>query len=273
MKAPPATASAFTLIELLVVIAIIAILVGMLLPALGKAKQQAHKARCLGNLRQVGLGLKMYVDEHAETFPPAHSSQLDPRASPDYTHGNSLGGKDSRPDTASNFPPATNRLLAPYVSAWESFRCPADRGAQIGTFKLRPTIYEVSGCSYRFNHNLQQDYQNLNVAEDPFYNLAGKKESWPPDPSRFIMMHEPAAYPWNQSGVIEVTQWHNATRPGQMFSAATLKDSEKLVAPTLFVDGHAQQCDFTASIRNNPRRALEPKPGWIWYKPARGNGG
>jgi hypothetical protein len=122
-------------------------------------------------------------------------------------------------------------------------------------------VYQAYGCCYRLNARLQAD--TVFTADDPTNNLCGKKLSWVQSPARFIMFHEPDGYAYQGLFV----HWHGASRTALKIDASDLwKDPDPFVAPTLFVDGHAQTCNFTSAFKNNPSLPLEDGKDWIWYQ-------
>ena len=102
----------FTLIELLVVIAIIAILAAILFPAFARARENARRASCMSNMKQIGLGIMMYTQDYDETYPIQSFGNVD-----------RYSEISTQPITSLN----QNWINStyPYVKSWQLFKCPS----------------------------------------------------------------------------------------------------------------------------------------------------
>ena len=112
------TRCGFTLTEMLVVLAIVVTLAGISFPLVRAGLRASHKAGCLSNLQQIGIGLEAYLQDNNQRMPEL------------------LAGRKSRSDEG----PVLEELLAPYLESEEVFHCPADK-----------EVFAASGSSYLWN--------------------------------------------------------------------------------------------------------------------------
>jgi prepilin-type N-terminal cleavage/methylation domain-containing protein/prepilin-type processing-associated H-X9-DG protein len=150
--------NAFTLIELLVVIAIIAILAAMLLPALAKAKAKAQQAYCLNNVKQLGLGMIIYVGDNNDTYAGAASANTYGFHVEDWIYwrvGQTM--PDGTPASLDKSPLV--KVLGTGGST-NMFRCPMDQND-----KDRVTYEQVAGVPYLYSYEFTS--YNLQSATGP----------------------------------------------------------------------------------------------------------
>ncbi|MCB1126355.1 MAG: type II secretion system protein [Verrucomicrobiae bacterium] len=229
--------SAFTLIELLVVIAIIAILAGMLLPALSKAKLKAQGIQCMSNLRSLMLAFSMHADDHEGRVACAMGDAPDTWMT---------GRVDFSPDNESNWNierDIKQSPLWPYAPSHEIFHCPGDRSRvqpSSGPF-AGTTVPRVRSHSMNYWIGAWNGKDRLNVGGDTTWRVYRQLgDMVDPGPSMtfvFVDMREDKV----NTGSFLVDMQGYPDQPGQLrFWEDYPASYHHLAGGVSFADGHAE---------------------------------
>jgi prepilin-type N-terminal cleavage/methylation domain-containing protein/prepilin-type processing-associated H-X9-DG protein len=212
----------FTLIELLVVVAIIAILLAILLPALGSARAQGTKAKCMANLRAIAQGFNAYsVDDVSGFTAPVHqAAETYWYGEGEYEYGGHTGIGVYGPrgwGDATEFEDfrETNRPLNRFLfgdaasTKWELFQCPTDTGIPAAPYNFddyflqqdagqTTSVHVITGTSYRLNNHI--DFTGQTQFTSAFYGPYLRATTQVPEPGTTVILAE---------AVSEVAKWND----------------------------------------------------------------